>query len=66
MQDWVELLIAFILGFFAKHLLGTVCQSRLVEGGPIQRRPRQHHPGSGRSGGDGAGAGRSIEPDYVI
>jgi hypothetical protein len=32
MQDWVELLIAFILGFFVKHLLGTVCNSRLIEG----------------------------------
>tara|TARA_B110000858_G_scaffold193793_1_gene247023 strand:- start:1038 stop:1364 length:327 start_codon:yes stop_codon:yes gene_type:complete len=32
MQDWVELLIAFMLGFFVKHLLGTVCNSRLIEG----------------------------------
>ena len=32
MQDLVGLLIAFVLGFFAKHLLETVCQSRLVEG----------------------------------
>ena len=32
MQDWVELLIAFVLGFFVKHLLGTVCNSRLIEG----------------------------------
>jgi hypothetical protein len=32
MQDWIYLLIAFILGFFVKHLLGTVCHSRLVEG----------------------------------
>lgn len=32
MQDWVGLLIAFVVGFFAKHLLGTVCESRLVEG----------------------------------
>jgi hypothetical protein len=32
MQDLIELLIAFILGVFMKPLLGTVCQSRLVEG----------------------------------
>ena len=32
MQDWVGLLIAFVLGFFMKSLMGTVCQSRLVEG----------------------------------
>jgi hypothetical protein len=32
MQDWIYLLIAFILGFFVKHLLGTVCRSRLIEG----------------------------------
>ena len=32
MQDLVGLLIAFVVGFFMKHLLGTVCQSRLVEG----------------------------------
>ena len=32
MQDWIGLLIAFVLGFFMKHLLGTVCESRLVEG----------------------------------
>ena len=32
MQDWISLLIAFILGFFMKHLLGTVCGNRLVEG----------------------------------
>ena len=32
MKDYIELLIAFVLGFFMKHLLGTVCQSRLIEG----------------------------------
>ena len=32
MQDLIQLLIAFVLGFFMKYLLGTVCQSRLVEG----------------------------------
>lgn len=28
----VNILIAFVIGFFINHLLGTVCQSRLVEG----------------------------------
>ena len=32
MRDWIKLLIAFVLGFFMKHLLGTVCGNRLVEG----------------------------------
>jgi hypothetical protein len=32
MKDWISLLIAFVLGFFMKHLLGTVCGNRLVEG----------------------------------
>ena len=32
MKDWIYLFIAFILGFFVKLLLGTVCQSQLVEG----------------------------------
>jgi hypothetical protein len=32
MQDWVGLLIAFVLGFFMKSLMGTLCHSRLVEG----------------------------------
>ena len=32
MQDWIDLLIAFVLGFFMKTLMGTVCQSRLVDG----------------------------------
>ena len=32
MQDCVGLLIAFVLGFFMKTLMGTVCESRLVEG----------------------------------
>ena len=32
MQDWIGLLIAFVLGFFMKQLLGTMCHSRLVEG----------------------------------
>ena len=32
MQDLIGLLIAFFLGFLMKHLLGTVCESRLVEG----------------------------------
>ena len=31
MQDLIELLIAFALGFLVKQLLGTVCGSRLVE-----------------------------------
>tara|TARA_B110000858_G_scaffold188676_1_gene234511 strand:- start:143 stop:457 length:315 start_codon:yes stop_codon:yes gene_type:complete len=35
MQDWIYLLIAFILGFFVKHLLGTVCRSRLIEGSSL-------------------------------
>lgn len=30
MQDWSVLLIAFILGFFMKHLLGTVCNKKLL------------------------------------
>ena len=33
MQDLVELLIAFILGFVMKLLLDTECKTRLVEGG---------------------------------
>lgn len=32
MQYWIQLLIAFVSGFFMKYLLGTVCQCRLVEG----------------------------------
>jgi hypothetical protein len=32
MKDWIELLVAFVLGFFMKSLMGTICQSRLVEG----------------------------------
>ena len=32
MQDWIGLLIAFVVGFFMKHLLETVCESRLIEG----------------------------------
>ena len=32
MQDWIELLIAFVLGFFMKMLLGTMCSGHLVEG----------------------------------
>ena len=37
MKDWIELLVAFVLGFFMKHLLGTVCQGRLVEGVKISQ-----------------------------
>lgn len=31
MQDWIGLLIAFVLGFFMKSLMGTMCQSHLIE-----------------------------------
>jgi hypothetical protein len=33
MQNLVYLLIAFIVGFFSKMLIGTMCNKRLVEGG---------------------------------
>ena len=42
MQDWVGLLIAFVIGFFAKHLLGTVCQSRLVEGSSTWQKAKNY------------------------
>jgi hypothetical protein len=32
MKDLIALLIAFVLGFFMKSLMGTVCGGRLVEG----------------------------------
>tara|TARA_B110000858_G_C17552098_1_gene358536 strand:- start:23 stop:223 length:201 start_codon:yes stop_codon:yes gene_type:complete len=37
MQDLVELLIAFILGFVMKLLLDTECKTRLVEGGIFEQ-----------------------------
>ena len=32
MKDWIGLLIAFVVGFFMKILLGTLCGNRLIEG----------------------------------
>ena len=56
MQDWIELLIAFVLGFFMKTLMGTVCQSRLVE--PAEQ-------SSGLTRGAGAGELRKNKRAYA-
>tara|TARA_B110000858_G_scaffold190579_1_gene238717 strand:+ start:1399 stop:1563 length:165 start_codon:yes stop_codon:yes gene_type:complete len=53
MKDWIELLVAFVLGFFMKSLMGTICQSRLVEGSdPAQAMQNQQYKALRKQFGD--------------